>query len=229
MRSTTRSDPQVRALIGAALAGLDRPPAARPARSRPRRVHTWHAFGLLLVAGAILVRLTTGAASEPAPTASVHRISGHGYLVPTVRATLDAHRWQESARQLTRSQRDAARAAAECTGSYDTLLAPSPPGVTGPSAGLLLALALVDDLLPDDLTRGRVIAGTGTIDATGNVGRIAALPAKVAASERAGAEIFLAPADQADEAAAAATTMTVVGIHTLDEALRVLGAGGCGT
>src|SRR5206468_3810390 len=43
-------------------------------------------------------------------------------------------------------------------------------GIGGPSAGLMLSLGIVDKLEPEDLTGGKIIAGTGTIDADGNVG-----------------------------------------------------------
>ena len=44
--------------------------------------------------------------------------------------------------------------------------------IAGPSAGLMFSLSLYDQLTPDDLTGGRKIAGTGTIDCDGGVGPI---------------------------------------------------------
>ena len=38
--------------------------------------------------------------------------------------------------------------------------------ISGPSAGLAMALAIVDDLTPGDLTGGKRIAVTGTISPT---------------------------------------------------------------
>ena len=53
----------------------------------------------------------------------------------------------------------------------------STPGlVGGPSAGLAFTLALIDDLTDGELTGGRNIAVTGTIDPDGNVGRSGAWP-----------------------------------------------------
>jgi PDZ domain-containing protein len=51
--------------------------------------------------------------------------------------------------------------------------------IGGPSAGLMLALGIIDKLKPEDLTGGKVIAGTGTIDATGKVGPIGGIPQKI--------------------------------------------------
>ena len=67
--------------------------------------------------------------------------------------------------------------------------------VGGPSAGLMFALGLYDTLTPGDLTGGRTIAGTGTIDLEGEVGGIGGIVDKVVGAERAGASVFLVPAE----------------------------------
>ncbi|MCY7401370.1 MAG: PDZ domain-containing protein [Nocardioides sp.] len=71
-------------------------------------------------------------------------------------------------------------------------------GIGGPSAGLLMSLAIYDTLTPDSLTNGRDIAGTGTITADGTVGPIGGIQQKVAASRDAGVDLFLVPADNCD-------------------------------
>lgn len=69
--------------------------------------------------------------------------------------------------------------------------------VGGPSAGLLFALGIVDKLDGDgsggDLTGGRVIAGTGTIDPDGTVGPVGGVPLKTQSARRDGATVFLVP------------------------------------
>ncbi|MFN2390202.1 MAG: PDZ domain-containing protein [Actinomycetota bacterium] len=94
--------------------------------------------------------------------------------------------------------------------------------IQGPSAGLMMALALYDRLTPDDLTGGRVIAGTGTIECDGGVGPIGGIELKVAGAEARGAEYFLAPAAEADEARAVADDLEVLPISTFSEALGYL-------
>jgi Lon-like protease len=94
--------------------------------------------------------------------------------------------------------------------------------IAGPSAGLLFALALYDKLTPSDLTGGRKIAGTGTIQCDGAVGPIGGIQEKVSAAESAGAEIFLAPRSEAEDARAIANDIKVVSISTLDSAVRYL-------
>ncbi|WP_110082076.1 YlbL family protein [Actinokineospora spheciospongiae] len=72
--------------------------------------------------------------------------------------------------------------------------------VGGPSAGLMFSLAIVDRLTPGDLASDHVIAGTGEIDADGNVGRIGGIPFKLVGAREAGVTTFLVPADNCEEA-----------------------------
>ncbi|MGK5730273.1 YlbL family protein [Streptomyces sp. URMC 124] len=69
--------------------------------------------------------------------------------------------------------------------------------VGGPSAGLLFTLGIIDKVDGDgrggDLTGGRTIAGTGTIDADGTVGEVGGVPLKTQAARRDGATVFLVP------------------------------------
>jgi Lon-like protease len=97
--------------------------------------------------------------------------------------------------------------------------------IGGPSAGLMYSLALYDLLTPGDLTRGRNIAGTGTMDLSGKVGAIGGIRDKVVAAERVGATIFLAPSDnRADLAGLDTGSMKVIYVSTFDEALQALRA-----
>ena len=98
--------------------------------------------------------------------------------------------------------------------------------VGGPSAGLMWALGLYDLLTPGDLTGGKVVAGTGTIDTQGNVGPIGGIQDKVVAAERAGAQIFLVPHDDmADLRSVDTGSMRLVSVSTFQQALDVLAAG----
>lgn len=66
-------------------------------------------------------------------------------------------------------------------------------GVGGPSAGLMFTLSIYDQLVDEDLRKGRVIAGTGTIEKGGAVGDIGGAGLKVVAADKEGAEIFFVP------------------------------------
>jgi Lon-like protease len=94
--------------------------------------------------------------------------------------------------------------------------------IAGPSAGLMFSLALYDRLTPDDLTAGRDIAGTGTIQCDGGVGPIGGIEQKVAAAEAAGASVFLAPQGNFENADAVADDIDVVSISNFDDAVRYL-------
>lgn len=94
--------------------------------------------------------------------------------------------------------------------------------IAGPSAGLMFALALYDRLTSEDLTDGRSIAGTGTIDCDGGVGPIGGIQQKVAAAEREGADLFLAPQANAEEARRAGDDIEIVAISTFEDAVEYL-------
>lgn len=95
-------------------------------------------------------------------------------------------------------------------------------GIAGSSAGLIFSLTIVDLLSPEDLTRGRIIAGTGTIEASGKVLSITGARFKAVAAERAGATLFLCPREDAAEARSAGTHLTIVPVETLAEAVKAL-------
>jgi PDZ domain-containing protein len=96
-------------------------------------------------------------------------------------------------------------------------------GVGGPSAGMMFALGIIDKLTPGGLTGGRVIAGTGTIDANGNVGAIGGIQMKTVAARRDGASVFLSPADNcADAKANLPAGVELVKVSSLQDALNAL-------
>jgi len=74
------------------------------------------------------------------------------------------------------------------------------PAIGGPSAGLMFSLGIYDTLTPGSLTGGATIAGTGTMDAAGNVGPIGGIQQKIVGARDAGAELFMVPPDNCAEA-----------------------------
>jgi Lon-like protease len=97
--------------------------------------------------------------------------------------------------------------------------------VGGPSAGLMWAIGLYDLLTPGDLTRGRTIAGTGTIDLDGNVGPIGGITDKVVGARDASADIMLVPRDDFDELRGIDTgDLTLIPVSTFDQAVEALSA-----
>lgn len=94
--------------------------------------------------------------------------------------------------------------------------------IGGPSAGLMWALGVIETLTPEDLTGGRVIAGTGTVDLEGRVGRIGGVRQKVVGAEEAGAEMFLLPRGDMPDARGAGERIELVPVDTVEQALRFL-------
>ena len=98
--------------------------------------------------------------------------------------------------------------------------------IGGPSAGLMWSLGLYDLLTPGDLTAGRTISGTGTMDMSGKVGPIGGIRDKVVAAEHVGASVFFAPAGNMNELKGIDTgAMTIVPVATFKDALRYLQRG----
>ncbi|MEU5534106.1 S16 family serine protease [Streptomyces sp. NPDC020362] len=101
--------------------------------------------------------------------------------------------------------------------------------VGGPSAGLLFTLGIIDKLNGDgsggELTGGRTIAGTGTIDAAGKVGAVGGVALKTQAAKRDGATVFLVPKDECTDAKAELPNgLRLVPVTTLKSAVDSLKA-----
>jgi PDZ domain-containing protein len=95
--------------------------------------------------------------------------------------------------------------------------------VGGPSAGLMLSLGILDLVGDQNLTQGKVVAGTGTIDAQGSVGPIGGIQLKMVAAHDIGARMFLTPAQNCTEAKQAPQQgLTLAKVRNLDDALTAL-------
>ena len=94
--------------------------------------------------------------------------------------------------------------------------------ITGPSAGLMFTLQIVDQLTPGGITHGKVVAGTGTIQPDGSVGAIGGVQQKVYAAEAANAAVFFVPVANYTDAKAVATRIEVVPVENARDALNWL-------
>lgn len=104
--------------------------------------------------------------------------------------------------------------------------------IGGPSAGLMLALEIYDQLTETDLTRGYQIVGTGELNYQGDVLRIGGVDKKVVAADRSGGDVFFVPHEKGapnsnyqlakETADAIGTTMKIVPVDTFAEALEYL-------
>lgn len=104
--------------------------------------------------------------------------------------------------------------------------------IGGPSAGLMFALKIYDQLVEEDLTRGYKIAGTGKIDQEGKIHPVGGVDKKVVAADRQESDVFFVPYEGGkvnsnyEEAMKAAkkikTKMKIIPVDTFDEALSYL-------
>ncbi|ONI72034.1 PDZ/DHR/GLGF domain-containing protein [Kribbella sp. ALI-6-A] len=102
--------------------------------------------------------------------------------------------------------------------------------IGGPSAGTAFALAIYDKLTPGPLLGGKHVAGTGTIDALGQVGAIGGIQQKIAGAKDDGATVFLVPAPNCEAALHAGVDgIQLVKISTLNDAIGALKALAAGT
>ena len=94
--------------------------------------------------------------------------------------------------------------------------------IGGSSAGLMFALEVRDRLDGFDLTGGRQVCGTGTIDIEGTVGPIGGVRQKVVTAIAQGAEVFLCPRDNYEEALSAADGIEIVPVDRFQTAYDFL-------
>jgi Lon-like protease len=94
-------------------------------------------------------------------------------------------------------------------------------GIGGPSAGLAFALDIVDEL-GEDIDHGRTIVATGELGLDGTVSPIGGVKQKAIAADRAGADLFLVPDGNFDEARDAVEGLDVVAVSDFGEALSTL-------
>lgn len=95
--------------------------------------------------------------------------------------------------------------------------------IGGPSAGMMIALTMVDLLSEEDLLAGRLVVGTGTIDADGRVGPVGGVAEKLREAADVEADLVFVPAVQLDrDVVPIPEGLEVIGVRHLEDALRAL-------
>ncbi len=97
----------------------------------------------------------------------------------------------------------------------------------GPSGGLMIALAVYNSLVEKDITGGKKIAGTGTLEPDGSVGEIGGIEFKLKGAVKNKADVFLAPSGENYETAVELKQkrnykIEIVEVKTFDDALNYL-------
>lgn len=97
---------------------------------------------------------------------------------------------------------------------------------SGPSGGLMLSLSIYNNLIADDITKGRNIVGTGTIDEEGNIGEIGGVKYKLLGAINNKADIFLCPKENYEEVKKLIEknnfNIKAYGVSTFKEAIDIL-------
>jgi Lon-like protease len=99
---------------------------------------------------------------------------------------------------------------------YDT------ENIVGPSAGGMFALEIYNQLTNEDITKGKRIAGTGTISIDGSLGKIDGVVQKVLAAKKANAEIFILPYENYEELKNIEDGITLVPVNNINEIIDYL-------
>ena len=90
----------------------------------------------------------------------------------------------------------------------------------------MLSLAIYDEITKDDLTQGKNIMGTGTIDEFGLVGAIGGVKYKMLGASKDNADIFFIPKDNYEEAIEVYKKFNLkfdlVMVETFDDAINYL-------
>jgi PDZ domain-containing protein len=100
----------------------------------------------------------------------------------------------------------------------------TPHGLGGPSAGLAMALEVVDLLTPGDLMHGHRVAVSGGLEEDGRLDPVGGIRYKARAAARAGADVMLVPPGLATEAARYAGPVRIVAVASFEDALAALEA-----
>lgn len=97
---------------------------------------------------------------------------------------------------------------------------------SGSSGGLMTALSIYNALIKEDITKGRNIVGTGTIDINGNVGEIGGVKYKLLGAVKDNADIFLVPKENYEETIKVKDennlNIEIISVSTLSEAINAL-------
>jgi PDZ domain-containing protein len=95
---------------------------------------------------------------------------------------------------------------------------------------LAYTLGIIQALVPDNLTGGKKVSATGTIDPAGDVGDVGGVAQKTVAVRNSGSTLFLVPPPEYKTAEQhAGSHLKVVAVSSLDQALAALSSNGGNT
>jgi len=94
--------------------------------------------------------------------------------------------------------------------------------IKGPSAGLMIALEILNQLTENDLSNGLVIAGTGNLSVDGKITEVDGIKQKIISAKKQKADIFLVPKENYQEALKFAQNIRIIPVENFDDVIMKL-------
>ncbi|MHC2995340.1 MAG: PDZ domain-containing protein [Candidatus Atribacteria bacterium] len=94
--------------------------------------------------------------------------------------------------------------------------------IKGPSAGLMIALEILNQLTENDLSSGLVITGTGNLSVDGKITEVDGIKQKIISAKKQKADIFLVPKENYQEALKFNQNIKVIPVENFDDAIMKL-------
>jgi len=91
--------------------------------------------------------------------------------------------------------------------------------IKGPSAGLMIALEILNQLTENDLSSSLVIAGTGNLSMDGRITEVDGIKQKIVSAKKHKADVFLVPQKNYPEALKFGQSIKIIPVDDFDDAL----------
>jgi len=94
--------------------------------------------------------------------------------------------------------------------------------IKGPSAGLMIALEIMNQLTENDLTNGLIVAGTGNLKIDGKITEVDGIKQKIISAKKQKADIFLVPQKNYQEALKYSRNIKIIAVEDFKDAIMKL-------
>ena len=94
--------------------------------------------------------------------------------------------------------------------------------IKGPSAGLMIALEMLNQLTENDLSSGLLIAGTGNLSMDGRITEVDGIKQKIISAKKHKADVFLVPQKNYPEALKFSHGIRIIPVDDFDDAIMKL-------
>ena len=94
--------------------------------------------------------------------------------------------------------------------------------IKGPSASLMIALEILNQLTENDLSGSLLIAGTGNLSIDGRIGKVDGIKQKIISAKKKKADIFLVPQNNYSEALKFSQGIRIIPVDDFDDILMKL-------